>query len=830
MGLAVGLAAWAPTGSSPETGTNSGVRLHGAAHDPLAGILPGGSASFLGDWLTPSTSSAAASLERTANRDGLTFTENRGQLRDAHGSPRTDILFVARDEGASIFITDRGISYVFSGRNGAAHRMDMRLIGANPNPRVIAEEPAPGVSNYYHGRGECGVSGVRSYGKVVLAGVYDRIDLVIYGREGGMKYDFVVHPGGDPSDIRFSYDGAARVRTGSAGSLQVQTPVGQIVEQAPFTYQEGTLGRSTVESSYRIDGGTVGFAVGSHDATRPLVVDPTVSWATFYGGSGDDQFLDCAVDATGQLFATGWTTSVDFPTGPGAWMGSFAGESDAVIAKFSASGERLWATYFGGASGDEGHGITVANDGSIYVIGQTSSNEASFPVTSRALQQSYGGNDDIFVARFSNSGELDWASYRGGTDMSHGVAIAVRGDRICFTGYTSNIGFPTTNPGNGAYVQTQSGGDRDIVLACWNLEGTTEYWSTLYGGGAEDYPTAVQVDASGNLYVIGYTQTLRGNNVVPFPMLTSPAPAQPQSAGGHDAFLLKFNSEFVRINTTYLGGADNDRAYDCVLDGAGRLFVCGETNSSDFPGVSRLAPGRGQPTNGGGTDAFLAVYNAQTCELLRSTYFGGEGPDVAHSLNVLSASTFAGGQPTVLIAGNSRSTNMPVSPSGNQLGSTALPVQTSRSGGTDGFMACFTVDGARLFSSYYGGKANDYITGACIYRGPISDIFMFVGYTIATDFPTVDPLDSRVYFQPNSGGVTDGVIVKMAFGAGETVLGIKSNWSLVDPSVIAPILEPLGDRTFLPVVGSPVLFEESVLRPDDSHDGRRAPTFVGNLE
>ncbi len=432
----------------------------------------------------------------------------------------------------------------------------------------------------------------------------------------------------------------------------------RIVIHRPVAYQEFSGARRKVASSYRMLGRSgVGVEVASYDRSKPLTIDPTVSYATFLGGSFIDEADALAVNSTGSAYITGFTCSADFPIAPGTSVPQpgFGGLCDAFVTKLSPDGHQLlYSTYLGGGGADRGNGIAVNQSGAVYVTGTTSGH---FPVTAGAAQTAYGGgSSDAFVSKISAGGStLIYSTYLGGEAIESGQAIAV--PQGCLSscdafavGYTLSFRFPATA---GAF-QTANGGTgdaSDAFIARVNSSGTGLKYASYLGGHEGDGAFAVAVDSAGDAYVGGVTDAIGGNN---FPITTASA-AQKVFGGTADGFVAKINPTGTAplIYSTYLGGSGFDSVLGIAIDSSGAAYVTGMTSSADFPTTA----GAFQGTFGGGSgDGFITKLAAGGASLVYSSYLGGSGNDIGRAIALDSTGN-------AYINGNTSSSDFPaVSP------------------------------------------------------------------------------------------------------------------------------------------------------------------------
>jgi hypothetical protein len=385
----------------------------------------------------------------------LSFEANQGQA-----NPR--VKFISRGSGYSLFLTSTEIVLALSGSTsresklegrkpkaeaagllsgrGAANEflerkrnaadlpgkpavqetvLRMKLVGANPAPKISGVDELPGKSNYFIGNDpKKWRTNVPTYAKVNYQRVYPGVDLVYHGTQGKLEYDFVVAPGADPGVIRLSFEGADRLELDSQGDLVLRTAAGELRQHKPVVYQEVAGARHAVSGSYVLRGQRqAGFEIARYDASQPLIIDPVLSYSTYLGGDNFDEGLGIAVDSAGNAYGAGFTGSTNFPTTTGAFQTTLGGGRNAFVTKLNPTGSTLvYSTYLGGSLFDEGLGIAVDATGSAYVTGDTQS--SNFPTTPGAFQTIFGGGfSDAFLTKLHPTGTapLVYSTYLGGS-------------------------------------------------------------------------------------------------------------------------------------------------------------------------------------------------------------------------------------------------------------------------------------------------------------------------------------------------------------------------------------------------------------------------------
>jgi hypothetical protein len=616
----------------------------------------------------------------------------------------------------------------------------MKLRNANPAAKVTGVDELAGTSNYFIGNDPAKWrTNVPTYAKVKYEGIYSGIDLVYYGNQRQLEYDFIVAPGANPHRIVFDIRGAKRIRRDEHGDLvlRMETGEGEIRWHKPVVYQEKDGKRQEIAARYAIaDSNRVAFELAKYDASRPLYIDPLI-YSTCLGGSGYDFGWAIAADSASNAYVTGFTTSTDFPT-MNPLQAANGGGYDAFVAKINPAGSALvYCTYLGG-SGNEDYpypsgsgagwgGIAVDSVGDAYVTGSTTS--TNFPMMN-PLQpaNSAAPNPTAFVVKLGPTGSaLVYSTYLGGSDWDQGSGIAVDSlGNAYVAGLTSSTDFPVTP---GAF-QTTSGGNSDAFVAKLNPTGSALIYSTFLGGSGYDFGWAIAADSAGNAYVTGQTDSSD------FPTMN---PLQPANHGVNDAFVAKLNpTGSALIYSTYLGGSNQDAGFGIAVDSAGNAYVAGSTWSTDFPTMNPL-----QPTYGGGLDAFVAKIDPTGSALVYSTYLGGSKWDVGQAIAVDS-------EGNAYVTGQTYSLNFPID----------NPVQKRNGGGLDAFVSKLNPTGSALvYSTYLGGGGNDRGNGVAVDSAGNAYV---TGYTASTNFPTLSPL------QPANGGDGDAFVTKLYIAAKTT--------------------------------------------------------------
>jgi hypothetical protein len=672
--------------------------------------------------------------------------------------------FVARGRDAQFTISPAGAQLTLRPTaTGSARSVQMQFVGAAAQAGIHGDGELSGKINYLVGNNPVQWrSGVPTFARVRVSGIYPGINLVYYGNQQQVEYDFNLAAGVSPDAIAIRFSGADKVSVDGQGALVLTLGRAEIRQPKPVIYQTVGSLRKEITGGYQLlDDHTVAFAVGPHDPALPLVIDPVLTYSTYFGGLSGDLAWAVAVDTNGFVYVAGQTFSAQKSSGvpfstPGAYQTNFAGGSltgDAFVAKFGNSGTNLiYLTYLGGSADDAVTGVAVDAAGNAFVTGFTDS--ANFPTSTNAPYPKIGGvysssfgsyPADAFVAELNSSGSnLVYSTYLGGSgkDIGWGIAVDLMGDAYV-TGYSYSSNFPTVNAlqSHQACVNSVYYNANAFVTEIAPGGGSLVF-STYLGGTNFDVGRGIAVDASG-IYVTGYTastnfpttnyivQTI-GTNSYNGSLLNESMNLNLSD----DAFVTKYAPGGTSlIYSTLLGSTNTDIGAQIAVDAVGNAYVAGYTTSPNFPNTLTNVPGLSSflVTNNQSllvTNAFLTqiTWNGTNAGIGYSAVFGGQGNDAANALAVDPAGN-------AFVVGSATSANFPTINTNGYLSGV-------NAGGSDAFITAFSPNGAvLLYSAYLGGNGNDEAYGVAL---DSSDNAYIVGQTTSTTFPTVNPVQATV--------------------------------------------------------------------------------------
>jgi hypothetical protein len=633
--------------------------------------------------------------------------------------------------------------------------LEMKLVGAYAKARVKGEGELPGKSNYFIGNDpKKWRTNIATYAKVRMEDVYPGVDLVYYGNQGRLEYDFVVQPGADPSVIRLALGSRTGERAAGSerspktnidgnGDLVAAVDGGEVRFHKPVVYQPSSADAQSVAERIPVSGRftvnakrEVAFVIPEYDRTKPLVIDPVLAYSTYLGGGAFNWGNAIAVDGSGNAYVTGGfnrpldqcnAVCLPFPTTPGAFETSAKYyQALAFVAKVNAEGTTLlYSTWLGGPGLSEGRGIAVDGSGNAYVTGGAG---PGFPTTSNAFQAANpkaNNGRNAFVTKLNTDGSaLVYSTYLGGSnaplssggEQGNSVTVDANGNAYV-TGYATSTDFPTSTT---AFQPANHSPQTNAFVTRLSPDGSAIVYSSYLGGSGSactgcgtvgDMGTGIGIDGSGSAYVVGHTFS------TDFPTTPNAVqPVDPGVSGSLEGFIAKVRTDgSALIYSSYLGGSGGALANGIAVDSSGNAYITG-------------GAGQGFPTTAGAFQAtlpeggFVTKLNPDGSALVYSTYLGGtNGPSGANSIAVDSAGA-------AYVTGATRSTDFPI----------ANAIQAINRGQIDAFVTELSPDGSTLiYSTYLGGSLDDSGSGIVV---DASGNTYVAGYTYSNDFPVDSPV------------------------------------------------------------------------------------------
>jgi YD repeat-containing protein len=747
----------APPAPPPDTGAggpapvaNVTAKAAGAALQPV-GIHPAATtlaaplpapANHLPAQATPASFTAAQHL---ASRP-MSFEINVGQSNPA-------VKFLSHAGGYTLFLT--GPSAVLAipagGGSGPATTsagevaVSLTFAGANAATGVIGEDPLAYRTNYFLGNQS--YTDIQNYARVRVQDLYPGISVEYYGNSSGsLEYDVIADPGADLSQVRLQLQGVANHSLDAAGNLVLQTADGtQLVQHAPSLYQQAPDGtRQPVSGQFALNAdGSVGFLAGPHDPTRGLVVDPVVDFASFIGGSGDNEAAAIAVNGTGSAYVVENTTSTDYPIVGGLGTSYSGGSPFVAVTRLSADGTTaLYSTYVGpytpmfGSTAVHAMGAAVDPSGSIVIVGHTTT---GYPITPGALQTTMSGMSAGFVTRVSASGDsLLYSTYLNNANPS-AVALDGLGQAFVAGGTSGGMGgfggsFQTTP---GSFETTNTSLNAGFVCGISD-DGKSFIYSSYINGTGNAWVNGVAVDSSDDAFITGSASDSMGT----FPVTSGAFQTTPNSAT--NAFVMEMNPAGTSpVFSTFVGGTGSDNGTAITLDPAsGNVLFTGTTTSTDFPVTTGVVQG----TLAGSQNGFVTVLNSAGSAEVWSTYVGGSYIDTPLGIALAP-------DDTVTVAGSTDSSDYP------QVNSLGI----SYAGPTSAFVTRLSADGTTLTYSTFLGEGSA--------AGVVTDVYgqsYCAGSTTSSSFST-----TTGSFQSTYSGTSDGFVVKLDIMKPPTITAIS---------------------------------------------------------
>ena len=673
------------------------------------------------------------------------FEENRGQLVDPSGNSLPEIKFFGSFGGIQIYCTNQKLSFVFTKITQSpawnyqtkkmgidvqlpakstisASRLDLEFEGANTDVVILSSDKQDITVNYARpNAGQIGINGINFYKTLTYINLYNHIDMIVTANITGLEYEFIVHPGGNPKDIKLARNGADNMEMLTNGGIKYSTAFGALEESRPQSF----IGNTTIKSNFIRNGNKLSFKTEEYDKSKDLVIDPGLQWSTYYGSDSDDRAYNIVLDASGNVYIDGFTNSPKGIATKGAYQTSLNGGSDfnVLIAKFSSAGKLIWATYFGGDSGGYSQACAVDNFGNLYVAGYTTSLKGI--ATKGAYQTSNaGGADDAFLAKFDGSGSLIWSTYFGGSKGDYALGIAVDASSNAYVnGFTASYSGIATK---GSFQTSYGGNLYDAFVAKFSESGALD-WGTYFGGTGADQGTGIGLDNSNNVYITGVTKSPNG-------IATKGAYKTNCDINNGNAFLACLDSNGSENWGTYFGGTGGqDIGYALATNGKDKVYFTGVTGNTSNVATS----GSGQSSYGGGqSDAFVADFNTNG-SINWATYYGGNDFDLAYGISADSSGN-------IYITGLTYSTDQIATAGGFQ-------TATGSTYYSNAFLAKFNNSSNLRYGTYFGGI--NLQQGRCVANDNFGDVYI-AGITQSSGLAT-----SGAY-QTNFGGQNDAFIAK----------------------------------------------------------------------
>jgi gliding motility-associated-like protein len=564
----------------------------------------------------------AGTLKLSAQNGGsspLQFVENKGQW-DPEISYRAQmrngafflhkngfsVLMQDENDLQKIHLTHHGITTNSSQKNAVlknadsskmvlhSHMYRVSFRNANENTELIPEKPIETYNNYFIGSDSSKwATHCRIFQAMTYKNIYPNIDLNYYAENGSLKYNIIVHPGGNPDNIALRYDGVDQL-VAKNKQLQIKTSLGVLKETIPLSYQLSSTAKTDVECKYVLaDKNTIKFKIKNYSPDATLVIDPTEIFCSFSGSVADNWGFTATYGPDGSMFIAGIVSGSGYKITTGAFQKSFAGGGagganseawDIGIMKFNPTGSTvMYATYLGGGSNDYPHSLICDPQGELIVFGRTASG-LTFPLQPANDVAGKGGGRDIFVTKFNASG----------TALIGSMLIGGSGD-------------------DGVNIQ-----DQDECSSCIGLNSLVRNYGDWSRG-------EVILDGGGNIYVASCTQSKTD-----FPIVGSVF--QPKFGGGNqDGVIIKINPSCNSlIFSSYLGGTHDDVAFVMDLDPlTNDIFVGGSTVSPDFPGIKASVL---QSVKSDSIDGFVSRIANNGSAIIASTFIGTTGIDMVYGL------------------------------------------------------------------------------------------------------------------------------------------------------------------------------------------------------
>lgn len=623
-----------------------------------------------------------------------------------HGQFAPDIRYAAMRGQAAIALGDGFLRVLAtdSSDEQPVLRAELRWLGASPRFAFAPVSESKTRFSFFFGQDPARWQpDLPAWEQLRVQNLYPGIDLLLYQNGDLLEFDYIVHPGADPSRIAWQMTGDIGVAANEQGHLAMDFAAGRFLLREPVAFQEAPGGRHPVDAAYvqRADG-TWRFELGAYNRALPLIIDPILSYSTYYGGTQFDQANAIITDTTGNVFIAGETWSTGLLLANHVQNVRKAGKDVFVLKLNSIFDGYMAATYFGGNGDDIATSLALVGS-DLVVAGETTSTD--LPGTSTRYQAQSGGGKDGFITRLRLhiNPAVTATTYLGGfgSERINAITRDASGN-LYAAGFTTSSNFPLSTPSFGPQYL---GGTNDAFLVKFHPALTSVFWSGIYGGLGSDNAEGLALGAGGTVWITGSTSSAS------IPLVKA---SQGVLQGAFDCFVAHVAADGRSLLlSTYIGGGLSDFCYAIQTDAAGNPVVAGSSASSNFPVTSGVV----QTARSSNYDNVLFRLDAATGAVQMGTYLGGNNTEAPTSLHRDGAGNWC-------LAGYTYSTNFPVFDA----------IQQNPGGSMDGFFSCLNSTGTALvFSTYLGGAQEDRITGAMERPGSLT---MLTGLTQSTNFPT----------------------------------------------------------------------------------------------
>lgn len=696
------------------------------------------------------------------------FIENKGQWAE-------NILFKAAVSNGSLFIERNSFTWYFSNLNDLhakthakkysgeplmfkSHAFKTTFVNADFSTVVQGQNQFSNYYNFFQGDNQSFWRGhVPAYSSVFYSHIYNNIDLHVYSRDENMKYDFIVHPSADVTQIKMHYDGLSEIYLQN-GNLHLRTSLNEVIEMAPVAYQFINGIRHNITCNFQLNGNEVSFYFpDGYDVNSELMIDPATLIFSSYSGSTEDNWGYAATyDNDGNLYGAGIIFGDGYPVTFGAFEEEFVGgygffPFDISLSKFNSTGtDLIYSTYLGGTKNEFAYSLIVNSANELMLYGATGSDD--YPTTDAAYDDSFNGGGsvdiegvlnfpngtDIIITKFSADGSaLIGSTFFGGSlndglnegetntnygDHSRGEINIDGDDNIYIASNTRSSDIPTT----AGVFQEDFGGQQDGLIAKFNSDLSTLIWCSYLGGSANDGVFSLKETSAENVIVCG------GTNSTNFPT-TSGVLNEDFIGGTTDGFVSVISNDGISLlQSTYIGTTEYDQAYCIETDAGNNIYITGQT-SGDYPVTAGVY-------SEAGSSQFISKLNPDLSAYIYSTVFGSGSSTV----NITPTAFLVDNCENVYVAGWGgfvNNTYYPLTGFTTGMSVTGDAFQSTTDGSDFYFIVFEKNAGGLIYATFFGGASTqEHVDGGTSRFDKTGKIYEAVcaGCGGSDNFPTTD--------------------------------------------------------------------------------------------